>query len=75
MTGGALYYIYVCAVARILSCSAAGLQDGQHFLSTLLERFKDGSKSPSHFTPGKTTLDYLCDIIIVIIIYTPPRWP
>lgn len=59
MTGGALYYIYVCAVARILSCSAAGLQDGQHFLSTLLERFKDGSKSPSHFTPGNIYIHIL----------------
>jgi len=66
MTGGVLYYyvMYVCAVARILSCSAAGLQGGQHFVSSLLERFKEGSKPPSHYTPGKTTRD--CDIIVLL---------
>jgi len=70
MTGGVFYYyMYVCAVARILSCSPAGLQDGQHFISSLLERFKEGSKPPSHYTPGKTTRDF--GIIVAVIILFP----
>ncbi|KAL4148097.1 hypothetical protein QTP88_002399 [Uroleucon formosanum] len=84
MTGGAFYYyMYVCAVTKILSCSAAGLQDGQHFVSSLLERFREGSKSPSHYTPDmypelRSRL-YQGDIVLPVsrnaIISDYYKWP
>lgn len=68
-----MYAFHLYVVLRILGICEAGI-DGS-FLNTLYERFKEESKPPSHFTPGKVheILKYLNKCIQVTMVHPRTR--